>query len=528
MPAQISGFFARLSEQVKQFDVAQRTIALIGIAVLLLGGFALASWLGKPTLSPLFSSLSSKDASAIVDHLEASGVQYELADGGSTILVPADQLYTQRLAVASQGLPAHTDAGGYTLLDDMGMTSSEFQQQVTYQRALEGELARTIGALTGVEEASVRLALPEDSVFVAEKADPTASVFVRTRAGATLTTDTVEAIVHLVSAGIEGMKPADVAVIDAEGKVLSAVGGTPGAGLSSGQTGEYEARVAANVQAMVDKLVGVGNAVVSVSADLDYDQVARTSETYEVDPENELPPLSSATTTEEYTGGGPAVGGVLGPDNIGVPDGAGAGAGGEYRKESATVNNPLNKVVEQVTTAPGSVRRQSVSVVVSETAGAALNMAELETAVAAAAGIVPDRGDVVSVSRMAFDTTNAATAEQALAAATAERQAQQQADLIRTGIIAAVALLVVVMIMIALARRSRRLRRTEIDLGALELEQAQAEVEEVEEPEPTPVLPPSPTVDPVAAKREDVLALAADQPAEVADALRGWLAGSRR
>lgn len=477
-------------------------------------------------MSPLFSSLSSKDASAIVDHLESAGVPYELTDGGSTILVPSEQLYTQRLAVASQGLPAHSEAGGYSLLDDMGMTSSEFQQQVTYQRALEGELARTVGALTGVEEASVRLALPEDSVFVSEKADPTASIFVRTRAGATLTSDTVEAIVHLVSAGIEGMSPEDVAVIDADGKVLSAVGGTPGAGLASGQTGEYEARVAANVQSMLDKLVGVGNAVVSVSADLDYDQVARTSETYEVDPDVELPPLSSSTTTEEYTGGGQAVGGVLGPDNIAVPNGE--GGGGEYRKESATVNNPLNKVVEQVTTAPGSVRRQSVSVVVSETAGAALDMADLETAVAAAAGVVPERGDVVSVSRMAFDTTNAANAEEALAAAAAERQAQQQTDLIRTAIIAGVVLLVLLVLAIWLARRSRRARRTEIDLGALELEQAAAaELEPVEEPEPTQVLPPAPQIDPIAAKREDVMALAADQPAEVADALRGWLAGSR-
>lgn len=524
MPDQVKGLLARLQEQVRQFDVAQRTIAIIGIAVLLLGGFALASWMARPTMSPLFANLSSKDASAIVDHLQAAGVPYELTDGGSTILVPAEQLYTQRLAVAAEGLPANADGGGYSLLDDMGMTSSEFQQQVTYQRALEGELARTIGALNGVEEASVRLALPEDSVFVAEKADPTASVFVRTRAGATLSTDTVESIVHLVSAGIEGMKPTDVAVIDADGKVLSAVGGTPGAGLASGQTGEYEARVAANVQAMVDKLVGVGNAVVSVAADLDYDQVARTSETYQVDPEVELPPLSSATTTEEYTGTGQAVGGVLGPDNIAVPQGE--GGGGEYRKESETVNNPINKTVEQVTTAPGSVRRQSVSVVVSETAGAALDMAQLEQAVAAAAGIVPERGDVVSVSRMAFDTTNAAAAEEALAAAAAEREAEQQADLLRTAIIAGVALLVVVLVMIALARRSRRARREEIDLGALELEQAAA-AEEVEEQETAPVLPPAPPVDPITAKREDVLALAADQPAEVADALRGWLAGSR-
>lgn len=524
MPAQITGLLGRIQEQVKQFDLAQRTIALIGIAVLVLGGVALSSWLSKPTMSPLFANLSATDASAIVDHLEAEGVAYDLTDGGSTVLVPDSALYTQRLALASAGLPsASSDGAGYSLLDDMGMTSSEFQQQVTYQRALEGELAKTVGAISGVEEASVRLALPEESVFVDEQADPTASVFVRTQPGASLGQQTVQSIVHLVSAGIEGMDPTDVAVIDADGKVLSAVGGGPGAGLESAQTGEYESRVTANVQAMLDKLVGVGNAVVSVTAELDYDQTARTSETYT--PAEGTPALSSATTLEEYTGTGTATGGVLGPDNIAVPNGA--GGDGEYRKESATLNNPVNKVVEQLTTAPGSVRRQSVSVVVSEQAGAAIDMADLEASVAAAAGIDAERGDVVSVSRMAFDTANAEAAEEALAAAEAAKKAEQTSELMRTAIIAGVALLVFIVIVILMARRSRRARRTAIDLGALEAEQTAA-VELPAAPEPAPMLPAPAAVDPIAAKREDVMALAAEQPAEVADALRGWLAGAKR
>ncbi|MDT0165145.1 flagellar basal-body MS-ring/collar protein FliF [Actinotalea sp. AC32] len=525
MPAQISGLLGRLQEQVRQFDLAQRTLAVIGLAVLVLGGVALSSWLAKPTMSPLFANLSATDASAIVDHLEGEGVQYELADGGSTVLVPDSALYSQRLALASAGLPsASTDGAGYSLLDDMGMTSSEFQQQVTYQRALEGELARTIGAIRGVENASVRLALPEDSVFVDETPDPTASVFVETAPGSGLSSQSVQSIVHLVSAGIEGMEPTDVAVIDADGKVLSAVGGGPGAGLDSAQTGEYESRIAANVQAMLDKLVGVGNAVVSVSAELDYDRTARTSETYT--PAEGVPALSSATTLEEYTGTGTATGGVLGPDNIAVPDGA--AGDGEYRKESETVNNPVNKVVEQLTSAPGSVRRQSVSVVVSEQAGAAIDMADLEASVAAAAGIDAERGDVVSVSRMAFDTANAEAAEEALAAAAAAEEAQQTNDLIRTGIIAGVALLIMIILVVMIARRNRRARRTAIDLGALEAEQTTVvELPAAVEPE-TPMLPAPEQVDPIAAKREDVMALAAEQPAEVADALRGWLVGARR
>ncbi len=118
----------------------------------------------------------------MVDQLSSEGVQYELTDGGSTVLVPADQLYSMRLKLAAAGLPANEDGDGYSLLDGMSMTSSEFQQQTTYQRAIEGELAKTIGAMQGVDSASVKLALPTDSVFVSEQQDPTASVFIRTTA----------------------------------------------------------------------------------------------------------------------------------------------------------------------------------------------------------------------------------------------------------------------------------------------------------------------------------------------------------
>jgi flagellar M-ring protein FliF len=525
MPAQITGLLGRLQAAVRQFTLAQRTLALLGAAVLVLGAVALSAWLTKPTMSPLFSGLSATDASAIVEQLTAQGVAYELTDGGATVMVPAAQVYPMRLAAASAGLPAASDGAGYSLLDDMGMTSSEFQQQVTYQRALEGELAKTIGAINGVEAATVRLALPEESVFVSETADPTASVFVKTGPGVSLGSDKVQSIVHLVSAGIEGMSPADVAVIDADGHVLSAVGGTAGGGLQGSQTGEYETRIASNVQQMLDKVVGVGNAVVSVTADLDYDQTARTSETYTAG--EDLPPLSSATTLEEYSGAENAVGGVLGPDGVQTPADEGQGSGA-YRKESATVNNPLNKVTEQTTSTPGAVRRQSVSVVVSDGAGAGLDMNDLEAAVIAAAGIDPERGDRVSVSRMSFDTTTAESAQKALAAAEEQAKAEESSAMIRTGAIGAAVLLGLIIMIVTAQRRSRRARREAIDLGALELiESRQTEI--LEQPEPTLALPVAPPAqDPVAAKREDVMALAAEQPAEVAEMLRGWLVGGGR
>lgn len=525
MPAQLTGIVGRLQKTVAAFTVAQRTLVVLAAAVLLLGAFALSAWLSKPTMTPLFANLSATDASAIVEQLDSQGVTYQLADGGSTIMVPAEKVYDMRLAVAAAGLPtASSEGGGYSLLDSMGMTSSEFQQQVTYQRAIEGELAKTIQAIDGVETATVHLALPEESVFVSETADPTASVFVRTQPGASLGTEQVQSIVHLVSAGIEGMTPAGVSVVDASGRVLSAVGGQTANGLQSSQSADYEARLAGNLQQMLDQVLGAGNAVVSVTAELDFDQTARTTETYTAT--EDLPPINSATTSEQYTGNGQTVGGVLGVDGS-INDTSTGNGDGTYVKESATVNNPINKVTEQLTTAPGTVRRQSVSVVVSD-AVEGVDLTGLEESVAAAAGVDTERGDVVSVTRMAFDTTAAAQAEEALVAAEEAAATERTNELIKTGAIAGAVLVGVVLLLLLGRRRGKKDRREAIDLGELQmLEAAKAEaLQAAEVARALPVAPAEP--DPVLAKRDDVLALAAEQPAEVAEVLRGWLVGGRR
>lgn len=530
MPAQVQAVLDRLSGTMRQFSTAQRTLGVIGIAVVVLGAVALSSWVSRPTMSPLFADLSGPDASAIVDQLDAAGVQYELADGGSTVLVPADKLYGLRIDLAAAGLPANADGGGYSLLDDMGMTSSEFQQDVTYQRALEGELAKTVSALDGVETATVKLALPEESVFVEETADPTASVFVRTRPGAELSNQQVESIVHLVSAGIPGMKPVDVAVVDASGKVLSAVGTGPGGGNGDGQaTGEYESRVASAVQEMLDQVVGAGKAVVTVAADLDFDATQRTSETYTATPDT--PPLSSSTTTEEYTGGGTPTGGVLGPDNIQVP--SGTAGDGSYSNTSETLNNAINKVTEATTTAPGSVRRQSIAVAVDQEAAAGVDMTQLTALVKAAAGIDTERGDTVAVSRMVFDTTSAEAAQEALAAADAAQKKAETASLIKQGAIAGILLLAVLVIAFLARRKANKARREALDIGELHIvppsptEAAIAAIEAAEDQ--LPALPPAHSPEPlpdIEFKRAEIAALADEQPGEVADLLRGWLATS--
>jgi flagellar M-ring protein FliF len=535
MPAQVKSLFGRVSGAVKQFSLVQSTFAIIAVAALVLGGVAVAGWLTKPTMTPLFSGLSATDASAVVDQLTADGVKYELADGGGTVLVPEANLYAERLKLAAAGLPADADGGGYSLLDGMSMTSSEFQQQTTYQRALEGEIAKTVSAMQGVESATVKLALPTESVFVSEQQDPTASVFVRTRAGSSLSTEQVEAIVHLVSAGIEGMQATDVAVIDASGQVLSAVGtGVTGSGTGGEKTTDYEQRVTSAVQALLDQVVGTGKSAVTVTADLDYDQTQRTTEEFTAT--EGVPPLASSTTEETYTGSGSGTAtGVLGPDNIAVPTGTATDGTGNYSSTTEDVTNAVNKVTEVTQQAPGAVRRQSLAVAVDATAAAGIDMTQLTEMLTAAAGIDATRGDTISVQRMAFDTTSADAAQEALAAADAEAAAAQRESLIRQAAIAGILLLLVVIVGIVLARRSRRSKREALDIGELPLMDGPEPAAELDDlPEIPPALPGPAEADPVqeslAVKRAEISALADAQPGEVADLLRGWLTtpGGRR
>jgi len=532
MPAQVQDAWGRLSGAARQLTLAQRTFAVIAVAALVLGAIALTSWLSRPALVPLFSGLGGADASAVVDELTAAGVAYELTDGGATIMVPAAVVYEQRVRLAAAGLPADTDGAGYSLLDQMPMTASEFQQETTYRRALEGELSRTVGAIDGVETATVRLAIPEETVFVEQAAAPTASVFVRTRPGARLSGDQVQAVTQLVSAGVDGMEPSDVAVVDASGAVLSAVGAEVGGALADSRTADHEARVGGAVQAMLDRLVGAGRATVTVNAVLDLSQSERTTEEFTATPDT--PPLAASTTTEEYTGtaaAGSAAGGVLGPDNIAVPD-TGAGTG-TYSSTSEEVTNAVNKSTEVTRSAPGTLQRQSVSVLVDQGAAGPLDMADLTAAVAAAAGIDEARGDTLSVQRMAFDTTTAQAAQEALAAADAQAQEEAQAALIREVAVVAGVVLLVVIVLAVLARRSRRARREALDLGELTAAQQAAvtlaSIETLPEDD-LPVLPPAPpAVDPTAVRRAEIVALADEQPEQVAELLRGWMStGARR
>lgn len=476
MPAAVTSIFQRMRRAIAGFTVAQRTIALIGLAVLALGIAALASWAARPVMTPLFTGLSASDANAVVEQLRASSVPYELTDGGTTVLVPESDVYDQRLTAASAGLPS-ASSDGYSLLDDLGVTTSEFQQSVAYKRAIEGELAATISSLDGVSAASVRLAIPEESVFVSQQVDPTASVFVET-GRSSLTPPQIEAIIHLTSAAVSGLKPENVAVVDQSGRTLSSVGVGATGGVDR-QAGDYETRIATSVQQLLDRVVGAGNATVTVAAEVDRSVNERLDETYT--------PVEGGASSEQIrteTGtGGQSGAGVLGPDNIAVPS---AGAGGSYEVTEETRNNVVNKSTQTTRTPAGSITRQSVSVAVDSEAAAAIDTGQLSDLIAAAAGIDTERGDVLSVERVAFSDLDAQAAQAALDAAKEAAEAEQRTALLTTALIVAAVALPLLAIVIFFIVRSRRKAREpdEFDLmfgerapsvaayaGALPLEQ---------------------------------------------------------
>ncbi|WP_258935118.1 flagellar basal-body MS-ring/collar protein FliF [Nesterenkonia pannonica] len=206
------------------WTAAHKTLAILAAAMLALGGYALYYVMSQPSMAPAFTGLAYEDSAEIVEQLRADGVPYELASGGSTVLVPEEQVYEARIQAASAGLPA-SSGGGYGLLDDMGVTSSDFQQSVTYTRAVEGELASTIEAFSVVQFAKVALSIPEETVFSDAQEDATASIFVNAAPGTTITDSQVQSVVQLVSGAVDGLRPENVAVVDGDGGVLGRRGG---------------------------------------------------------------------------------------------------------------------------------------------------------------------------------------------------------------------------------------------------------------------------------------------------------------
>jgi flagellar M-ring protein FliF len=533
MPQQVNQMVSRLGRTLSVYTIGQKLVGGVLLLAVLAGGFVFMRWATAPTYAPLFSNLAGSDASAVVDKLTADGVKYQLTDGGQTVLVPKDQVYAERVKLSGAGLPAAKDSG-YSLLDQQGVTASQFQQQVTYQRAMEGELAKTIQAIDGVRTSVVHLAVPQRDVFLDTQQQSSASVLVDTQPGHDLSREQVQSIVHLVASSVQGMQPEQVTVVDGQGQLLSSpdsVTGTAGGADGREQmTADYETRQAAALQAVLDKVLGPGHAVARVTASLQFDSIDTKTEQLTGDPK--APPIAQSTTTEKYTGGAGTSGGVLGPDNIAVPNGGGT-SNGAYEKKTETRNNTISKVTENKKSAPGAVAKQSVAVVV-DSAVKGVNLTDLQTMVSTAAGIDTTRGDTLSVTSMSFDTTAAAKAATELKQARSEEQRAQLFSYAKQGAIGLVLLLAVLLAWVT--RRKRRAeRQSEAFLQLERVEQAAAlgtsAPAAIESAGSVPALEGGPDAGGAPTqqmrRKDDLAALVERQPDEVAELLRGWLADRR-
>lgn len=528
MRDRVTHALGRYRQTFTGFTPGQKAVAVVGTAALLLGGFLVFRWASTPAMAPLFSNMSAEDASAVIDQLDAQGVPYEITNSGATVMVPKDQVYETRIALSGEGLPSSSD-GGYSILDDQDLTTSQFQEQTDFKRAMEGELSRTVEALDGVDTAVVHLALPERKVFAEEQDPATASVLVRTRPGTTLEQEQVQAVVHLVASSIDGLDPSDVTVADATGRVLSTPDGEGGAASTRAQqVADFQNEINSKLQGTLDRVLGPGNSTVQVTANLDFDKAVTESRTYEADPD--APPLSSSTQTEKYTGPGGSgvgggVGGVVGPDGQMEPGAGTDGEGSDYEKSSVTEDNAVNTTVERRESAPGSVESLHVGVVLDARTAGAIDPEEVRSLVMATIGANRARGDTVRVSSMPFDRSlEEATAAELAKAEAADKKAERNALYRNLALVGLVVLLVV-----AAWWRERRKAKARKQATTYVVEQLREEASARAAAQPEIETPPAVLAleqgehNATEELREELAALVERQPEDVAALLRGWL-----
>jgi len=403
----MNDLLTKVRDQLKQifdgFTTGQKTVTAIAVVGVLLGGYVFTSWASKPSYSPLFTGLQASDAAAVTDALRSGGTPYRLANSGATIMVPANKVFAARIALSAKGLPAGSTVG-WGLLDKQGITASEFQQRVDFQRALEGELDNTIGAIDGVQQATVHLVVPKDDLFTEDQQKASASVLLKLKPDVTMSATQVQSVVHLVSSAVEGLTADNVTVSDSAGHLLSAPG-QEGADLAAGdfraqQTAAYEATLTHKLKDLLTSVVGPTGADVRVHAELNFDSTETTKEEFGKADGTPPPLVNTVTNSESFNGTSAAATGVLGQNQLPTTNG-----NSSYTKTATQQQNAVDKATTSTKTAPGSVARQSVSVLLDTNKAKSVNLATMQQQVAAAAGIDTARGDTVRVSRVPFDTT---------------------------------------------------------------------------------------------------------------------------
>lgn len=507
---------AKAKSLIAALPLAHKVLIVAAVGLLVIAAAAFFRWVSQPSYAVLYGDLDQASAGEVMDELEAQGIDYRLE--GSRIEVPREDVHTARASLAQEGLSGAPQVPGYELMDEQGLSVSEFRQEVDYKRALEGELTRTIEAMRPVETASVHLSVPDRAVFEDDQDPVTASVMIGTRQE--MPPDQVESIAGVVASAVEGLETDEVTVADTEGRTLHSpdVAGSA-AGLTSRQmrqTREFEEALSDDVGEMLATITGDDRASVTVRAGLDYDEREVESETH--DPDSQVA-LRDQRANERYEGTNITPGGAVGMDGGPVEDLEGEI---DYESDSETTEYGVDRVVERVVDAPGGVEELSVAVVMDDGSATGADvppLEEVENLVTAALGLDAERGDDLAISALPFPQTEETVPEVDEPGFLAEQL---------PAIVGAIVLLLIAVALFLLARRRSTAQASEPlqwePLGERDLSQTQqlpGAPQAVDQgAQPTRELQPSGA----ARLTQEVGGMVDEQPEEIAQLLRSWLA----
>ena len=439
------------ASQNKSLEWMNRLRANPRIPLLIAGAAAIAIivamvlWAKQPDYRVLYSNVSDQDGGAIVTQLTQMNIPYRFSETGGAIEVPADKVHELRLRLAQLGLPKG-GAVGFELLDQEKFGISQFSEQVNYQRALEGELARTIETLGPVKSARVHLAMPKPSLFVREQKSPSASVTVNLAPGRAMDEGQISAVVHLVSSAVAGLPPGNVTLVDQSGRLLTQ-SNTSGRDLNDAQlkyAADVEGRVQRRIEAILSPIVGNGNVHAQVNAQIDFDNKEQTEEQYHPNGNPSEAVMRSRQLNESEQVGGPYPGGVPGalsnqpapannaPITANAPQNGqqnqnaqqtttstANSAGPRNTQRNETTNYEVDRTIRHTKMNVGDVQRLSVAVVVNYRTLAdgkplplnADQLKQIEDLTREAMGFSQQRGDTLNVVNSQFNATDESAGE---------------------------------------------------------------------------------------------------------------------
>jgi len=419
-----------VAQQLGRLPLRQKLVMMIGGAAAIAIVVGAWLWSQTPDWRVLFANLSDRDGGATIAALTQMNVPYKFAEGGGAILVPADKVHDTRLRLASQGLPKGSIVG-FELVDNQKFGATQFQEQINYQRGLEGELARSIQTLAAVEAARVHLAIPKPSVFVRDQQMPTASVLVTLRAGRTLDRAQVSGIVHLVASSVPELSIDNVNIVDQTGTLLSRRhDSNESPGLDPSSLNYVRAVEQATIQRIVDILepiVGRNNARVQVTADVDFTHVEAVAETFKPNADPKSAALRAQQSSQATSGAAVGAQGVPGALSNQPPAAGTAQLDSRAAAATASASTPtstrkdesasyeVDKTIQHTKSPVGAVKRLTAAVVVNFRRQAAADgkstmaaipapeMEQINALVREAMGYSKERGDSLNVVNVAFN-----------------------------------------------------------------------------------------------------------------------------